>query len=404
MKKNLNFLAAILFLLVINSQISVRSETIQSDNVLTIYTYDSLLVDPGYDFIGAFANHSGISKDDINLVLMLDANQIVTQAVFEKDNPVADVLIGIDNILIHSAKKNNLLKAYISPELINISSYLIENLDSENFVLPYDFGIISFYYDMNRINSTTNPEITNITLEEIIDYDLAKKLIVEDPILSSTGLGYLLWTIAIYGDPEIGFSGMLNQDWRNWWKATKDDLRIAPSWTAAFGEWYENEGNRPIMVSYGSSPAYSACKYNDTTQGAFLSHENGTQNGWLQIEGIGLVNNAPHEELAKDFIDWFLSKELQDNIAENNWMYPANEYAQISSTFNESAINPDDVNILNSLLSSEIIGANLELWKEDWETLISSGLKIDGFLSIFIIFASIGSIAYIQKKIRKKEK
>ena len=216
MKKNLNFITVLLFLLVINSQISVRSETIQSDNVLTIYTYDSLLVDPGYDFIGAFANHSGISKDEINLVLMSDANQIVTQAVFEKDNPVADVLIGIDNILIHSAKQNNLLQAYNSPELINISSDLIENLDPENFVLPYDFGIIAFYYDMNRINSTTNPEITNITLEEIIDYDLAKKLIVEDPILSSTGLGYLLWTIAVYGDPEIGFSGMLNQDWRTW--------------------------------------------------------------------------------------------------------------------------------------------------------------------------------------------
>ncbi|MHA1476204.1 MAG: hypothetical protein ACTSQ5_13595, partial [Promethearchaeota archaeon] len=97
----------------------------------------------------------------------------------------------------------------------------------------------------------------------------------------------------------------------------------------------------------------------------------------------------------------FLSKELQDNIAENNWMYPANEYAEISTTFNESAINPDDVNILNSLLSSEIIGTNLEMWKEDWETLISSGLSINGYLSTFLIFASVGAIAYIQKKIRK---
>ena len=401
MKKNLNFIVVLLFLLVINSQISVKSEKVQTDNVLTIYTYDSLLADPGYDFIGAFANHSGISKDDINLVLMSDANQIVTQAALEKDNPVADVLIGVDNVLIHSAKEENLLQKYDSPELVNISSDLIDNLDSEKFVLPYDFGIISFYYDMNRINSTTNPEITNITLEEIIEYDLDKKLIVQDPTLSSTGLGFLLWTIAVYGDPEIGFSGMLDQDWRNWWNVTKDDLRIAPSWGAAFSEWYEGEENRPIMVSYGTSPAYSACLYDDTSQGAFLSHENGTQNGWLQIEGIGLVNNAPHEELAKDFIDWFLSKDLQDNIAENNWMYPANEYAEVSSTFNESAINPDDVNILNSLISSETIETNLEKWQEDWETLMSSGLKIDGYISIFIILASIGSIAYIQKKSRK---
>ena len=360
-----------------------------------------MLADPGYDFIGAFANHSGILRDEIDLVLLSDANQIVTQASLEKDNPVADVLIGVDNVLIHNAKKNDLLQQYDSPELVNISSDLIDNLDSEKYVLPYDFGIISFYYDMNRINSTTNPEIANITLEEIIEYDLDKKLIVQDPTLSSTGLGYLLWTIAVYGDPEIGFNGILNQDWRDWWKATKDDLRIAPSWGAAFSEWYEGGENRPIMVSYGTSPAYSACLYDDTSQGAFLSHENGTENAWLQIEGIGLVKNAPHEDLAKVFIDWFLSKDLQDNIAENNWMYPANEYAEISSTFNESAIDPDDVNILNSLISSEIIGTNLELWKEDWETLMSSGFIINGYISIFIILASIGSIAYIQKKIRK---
>ncbi|QEE18038.1 thiamine ABC transporter substrate binding subunit [Promethearchaeum syntrophicum] len=401
MKKNYTFLSILLLLLVVSSQISVKSEEIQSETKLTIYTYDSLLDDPGYDFIGAFANHSGILKEEINLVLLSDANQIVTQMALEKDSPVADVAIGIDNVLIHSAKRDNLLTPYISPELANISSDLIDNLDSEKFVLPYDFGIIALYYDMNRINSTTNPEITNITLEEIIEFDLDKKLIVEDPTLSSPGLGFLLWTIAIYGDPTINFNGTLGLDWRDWWKTTKDDLRIAPSWTAAFGEWYEGEENRPIMVSYGTSPAYSACQYNDTSQGAFLSHENGTQNGWLQIEGIGLVNNAPHEDLAKNFIDWFLSKELQDNIAENNWMYPANDYAEISTRFNESSINPDDVNILNSLISSETIGTNLEMWKGDWETIISSDLNISGYSSIFFIFASIGAIAYIQKKIKR---
>ena len=400
MKKNLNFLAILLVLLVINSQISVRSEKVQTDNVLTIYTYDSLLADPGYDFIGAFANHSGISKDDINLILLSDANQIVTRLTLEKDSPEADVVIGIDNVLIYNTKKNNLLKSYNSPELVNISSDLIANLDSEKFVLPYDYGIIALYYDMNRINTTTNPEISNITLEGIIENDLDKKLIIENPTLSSTGLGFLLWTIAVYGDPEIDFKGMLDQDWRNWWKNSKDDIRIAPSWGAAFGEWYEGEENRSIMVSYGTSPAYSACLYNDTSQGAFLSHENGTQNAWLQIEGIGLVNNAPHEDLAKDFIDWFLSKELQDNIAENNWMYPANQHAEVSITFNESAINPEHVNILNSLISSETIGANLQGWMDDWETLMSTGLNISGYNSIFIIIALLGAVVILKKKIR----
>ena len=84
---------------------SVTNIAHAADYELVIYTYESLLADPGYDFVEGFANYSGIAKEDIQLVLLDDANTIVTQAVLEKENPVADVLIGIDNVLIHTAKR-----------------------------------------------------------------------------------------------------------------------------------------------------------------------------------------------------------------------------------------------------------------------------------------------------------
>ncbi|MHA1954205.1 MAG: thiamine ABC transporter substrate-binding protein [Candidatus Heimdallarchaeaceae archaeon] len=378
-----------LFISILNSQVSVVTVTAQ-DSELVIYTYESLLADPGYDFIEGFSNYSGVSKENIRLVLLDDANTVVTQAVLEKDNPTADVLIGIDNVLIHTAKREDILLPYSPASLENISSDLISNLDPDNYVVPYDYGIIALWYDRSRINETSNPELTSLTLQDIVDYNLDEMLVVEDPTLSSPGLGFLLWTIAVFGDPEINFDGLLAEDWRDWWRETSDDLRIAASWGAAFDLYATEEENRPIMVSYGTSPAYDVCHPlwgvgygNSPPSKAIVSHEDEMENAWLQIEGIGLVKNAPHENVAKQFIDWFLSTDLQDNIAMNNWMYPANINADVSTCFSEIAINPNDVDILNDLIQPSMIEENLDDWKSDWEA------EIAPFSSLFTLIVSL---------------
>jgi len=307
-------------------------------------------------------------------------------------------LIGIDNVLIYTAKEEEILQPYDSPALSNISQTIIDNLDSEKYVLPYDMGVIALWHSVNRINTTTNPELANLTLQDILDYDLDKKLVVQNPNFSSPGLGFLLWTIAVYGDANIGFEGLLGQNWRDWWKEAKKDLRIVSSWGDAFSIYYTEEENRPMMVSYGTSPAYDVCHPiygvgdgNPPPSAAILSHEQNLENAWLQIEGIGLVNNSPHPDAGKQFIDWFLSKELQDNIPLNNWMYPVHENATISSCFIDNSINPNEVDILNNLISSELLRENLEQWKRDWKTEVA---PFSNFLGIVLSILT-ASIAYV---------
>ena len=38
------------------------------------------------------------------------------------------------------------------------------------------------------------------------------KLIIQNPQFSSPGLGFLLWTIAVYGDPQKDITGLLGSD------------------------------------------------------------------------------------------------------------------------------------------------------------------------------------------------
>ncbi len=381
---------------------------------LVIYTYESLLNDPKYDIEGNFSAYSGIPKDKISIIRFDDANEIVTKLLQEKDNPQADIVIGIDNVLIHKIpSKADVLEKYESKEISNIDSNLIENLDPDKYLLPYDYGIIALYYINTLINKTTNPELENLTLDTLADSDLISKLIVENPKFSSPGLGFLLWTIAVYGDPEINFKGILNKDWKDWWFKVRKNITITKSWGDAFTIFFDEKEGKPFMVSYGTSPAYGFCQWGDNTTSAVVTYENGKPNAWLQIEGIGLVKGAPHKENAKKFIDWFLGKDLQSQIPEHQWMYPANKLATISSCFSQSVIPPDTVNRLNDLITVDMLKQNLDRWIDEWEQVVVLGTipkkteEISGFeyiTTLLSLFAVVTTITYFTKRRKKKQR
>jgi thiamine transport system substrate-binding protein len=339
---------------------------------LTIYTYDSLFWDPYYDLEGNFSEFSGIPKKQINIIRLDDANAIVARLLIEKDQPQADVAIGIDNALIHLIEnKSDIFELYTPENISQIDTNLIQNLDPDKYLTPYDYGIISLYYQNNVINSSTNPELGNLTLDTLLTSEILSMLIVENPKFSSPGLGFLLWTIAVYGDPEINIDGLLTDNWRDWWRTAKNsDMTITKSWGDAFDIFFEPSEGKPIMVSYGTSPAYGYCQWEDDSTSAVVTYENDTANAWFQIEGIGLVKNAPHKDNAKLFIDWFLGKELQSNLPEHQWMYPANTQAILSECFIQSAISPDEVNRLNDLISPALLSEHMSQWQDEWELIM----------------------------------
>ncbi len=355
---------------VANTQ-EINSFTKVNASELVIYTYDSLLADPYYDIEGNFSKKSGIPKENIQIIRLSDANEILVRLLQEKNQPVADVVIGIDNALIHLIdQKSEVLEPYNSSRIENLDSNLIQNLDPEKYILPYDFGIISLYYQNSIINSDAYPELSNLTFDSLLTSDLLSMLIVENPKYSSPGLGFLLWTIAVYGDPIREFNGLLGEDWRDWWTLARDEILITKSWGDAFDIFFNPEEEKPIMVSYGTSPAYGFCQWGDNSTSAVLTHENNQENAWLQIEGIGLVKGAPNPTNAEAFIDWFLSTELQDALPEHQWMYPANTEANVSDCFKTASIHPENVTRLNDLISPSMLSQYLTQWQDEWEQVV----------------------------------
>ncbi|MHA1960096.1 MAG: thiamine ABC transporter substrate-binding protein [Candidatus Thorarchaeota archaeon] len=336
--------------------------------VLRVYTYDSFLAwgdEPttiDNRTFRAFEEQYGV---DVRIErLPTDANGIVSRLVAESANPVADVVIGIDNILILQEEAKSVLTPFTPSNLNLVNTSLINSLDPDHFVVPFDFGLVTIIYDSTEINATSNPEIDALTFGDLATAEMASALVTENPHFSSPGLAFLLSEIAVQ-------EKLLGLDWKDWWNSVKDDIDVQPGWTEAWTKW-DAEPGKKMMVSYGTDPAYSSWWSGEAPlTGVAPIHHDGTDYAWLQVEGIGLVKNGPNPTLARAFIEYCLTVAVQGNIATNQWMFPANMDVTLHSSF-DYALHPDDVSPLNGLLPSSEIAANLSTWLDEWDNIITS--------------------------------
>ena len=302
---------------------------------LTVYSYDSL------SWIKEGALKSFEAKNDCNVevVQFENTSKIVSRLKLEKKRTKADVVIGLNQVLTSKAKSEGLLIPYKSKNIGNIKS---ENLifDKEYYVTPYDYGALAIVY---------NPEGLAEIPKTFEDLKKSKKsIIIQDPRNSTTGQDFLLWTIAVYGD-----------GWQEFWRGLKSSiLTVAPGWSESFAKF--ETGEAPMMVSYATDGAYSYEYYKSTKYKAFIPENV----GFVQVEGLGIINGSKNIELAKKFIDYSLTEEFQNYIPLNQWMFPVIEI-KLPESF-KYALVPDNVVTIDGKLVDE----NLNSWLEEWEKIM----------------------------------
>ncbi|MBD3160398.1 MAG: thiamine ABC transporter substrate-binding protein [Candidatus Lokiarchaeota archaeon] len=335
-----------------------------------VYTYDSFMAwGPNPDEIddevfSAFEEEHGI---DVQIErLQTDASGIISRLIAERENPVADVVIGIDNILILREDAKTVLEPYTPPNLdealANTSLDLVDALDPEHYVVPFDYGLVTLIYDMQEMNVTTHPQLENLTFSNLAE--MASSLVTENPQMSSPGLSFLL--------SEIAVEEKLNEeDWTNWWNQVRNDIDVQEGWSEAWSKWDSDE-SRSLLVSYGTDPAYSAyMSGSEPSTGVAPIVHNNQEYAWVQIEGMGIVKGGPHPDLAREFIQYCLTGKVQSHVAVNQWMYPVNGSVELDPAF-QYALHPNEINMLNNLLSKNETATNLESWLDEWESIMTA--------------------------------
>ena len=313
---------------------------------ITIMTHDSFSVSK--ELVAKFE-----AKLNAKMVILKsgDAGEALNKAILSKNNPLADIFFGVDNTFLSRALKADMFVSYAPMHLDSVDESL--RLDQNNTLVPVDFGDVCLNYDIKWFKD--NDKIPPVMLEDLIKPEYKGLSVVENPATSSPGLAFLLTTISRFGkDGYIDF----------WQKLKANDVLITSGWKEAYWGKFTaaSKGDRPIVVSYASSPAaevfYSETKLDKAPTGVVI--ENGS--AFRQIEFAGILKGTKNMELAKKTMDFILSKDFQEDIPLQMFVFPASKEAKLPEVFeNHAKITKEP-----ALLDSKLIDSKRDVWINEW--------------------------------------
>jgi thiamine transport system substrate-binding protein len=312
-------------------------------------THDSFAV--SREVINSFEQEQNIS---IKFIEAGDTGTAVNKAVLSKNAPLADVFYGVDNTFLSRALTEDIFEPYESPLLAEIQQQF--KLDPQNRALPVDFGDVCLNYDVNYFDEAGLKPPGNF--DDLIKPEYKGLFVVENPATSSPGLAFLYATIGRYG--ESGY-----QDF--WNDLVDNDLKVVNDWeTAYYSEFSRWGGTRPIVVSYGSSPPFEIIFAEEPLDEAPTAAVISDQSCFRQIEFVGILKGTKNRDSAEKFIDFMLSKDFQEDIPLQMYVFPVNENAQLDETFKKYLAIPEQPIILDS----ETITQNREKWISTWTDIV----------------------------------
>jgi thiamine transport system substrate-binding protein len=313
---------------------------------ITLVTHDSFAASDAV--LAAFTQQTGIT---VQLVKGGDAGAVVNQAILTKDDPQGDVLYGIDNTLLSKGIDAGLFEPYQSPELANVDPTF--DLDSaEHRVTPIDESDVCVNFDKRATRVPTS-------LDDLASPAFKDAFVVENPATSSTGLAFLFATVAKYGE---------NRYLDYWRKLKANGVKVDDGWSPAYENDFtvgsQDTGTRTAVVSYATSPPADvvfADPPKTTTDVGVLDDA-----CYRQIEFAGVLKGTKHAEAAQTFIDFMLSKQFQEDMPLNMFVYPVRRDAALPPEFTTYSTKP--ANVVEVPQSD--VSANREKWIDDWTSTV----------------------------------
>lgn len=297
-----------------------------------------------------FAGFTAATGTTVKVFPAGDAGALVNHAILTKEDPIGDVLFGIDDSFLSRALDEAIFQPHQSNLLETVPDAL--ELDPDHRVTPIDFGDVCVNYDKAAFKRVEPPA----TLEDLADPRYRDLLVVESPATSSPGLAFLLATIAEYGEGE----------WQEYWRRlVANGVKPVADWdTAYYAEFTRYGGKRPLVVSYASSPPaeviFATEPLDEAPTGVIIA------GCYRQIEFAGVLAGTDHPEEAADLIDYLLSVEFQEQVPLTWFVFPANADAVLPPEFVEHTVIPDQP----AGLDPALIDANRERWIEEWAQIV----------------------------------
>ncbi|MCA0378720.1 MAG: thiamine ABC transporter substrate-binding protein [Actinobacteria bacterium] len=296
----------------------------KSADTVTLIVHDSF---PNEDFAKAASKATGY---DVKVVSAGDGGELTSQLVLTQSAPVADAFFGVDNVYLSRLVDGGVIAGEQAAKPVTQSATCI-NIDPAWFA---EHGIAE-----------------PASYDDLVDPAYEGLSVILDPSTSTTGASFLIGTVAKFG--ENGFADY-------WTKLAANDTRVEQGWTEAYnGQFTQGggEGTYPIVLSYSSSPAWTVTEDGSATTTKALLDTCSSQ-----IEYAGVLEGAANTEGAKAVVDYLLSQEFQDTIADTMYVYPVDPDAYVPAEWAQFAPMPTAP---NDLTPAEI-GKGRDAWLKKW--------------------------------------
>jgi thiamine transport system substrate-binding protein len=317
---------------------------------VTVVAYDSFT--PSKEVLAAFTEQTGIS---VKVITSGDTGELVNKAILTQEDPLGDVLYGVDNTFLSRAVGEGLFTPYEAPGLDRLDSQFTDLVPGHQ-VTPVDYGDVCINYDKAALAKAGLDEPT--TLDDLADPKYKDLTVVENPATSSPGLAFVMGTVAQFGDA-----------WPQYWtKLRGNGVKVVSGWDQAWHTEFSagpGAGSRPIVVSYASSPPAAVLfgpdpKAKETPIGVAES------TCFRQVEFVGLMRKAKHTKAAQQFIDFTIGTRFQEDLPLNMFVFPVRTDAKLPELFTKFAVTPTKP----LTLTPQRISAEREQWIDTWTSTV----------------------------------
>ncbi len=315
---------------------------------ITVVTHESFALPEGA--LDRFTAETGV---DVTVVQPGDGGALVNQLVLTKDNPLGDVAFGVDSVFAPRALAEGVFAPYTSqvPAATDAAAYAV---DASGSLTAIDLGDVCFNVDTAWF--AKKDLVPPASFDDLLDPAYKDLAVVTNAATSSPGLSLVLATIGTYGE----------DGWQDWWRSfLANGAKVADGWSDAYyGDFTAGggEGDRPVVLSYASSPPYTVPEGGDTPTTAAL-----LDTCFRQVEHAGVLANAKNPVGAQAFIDFLLSDEVQAGIPETMYMYPVSSHVPLPAEWERWA----PLATTTHAPAPERLAEARDTWIREWTDLVT---------------------------------
>lgn len=324
-------------------------DTASEDNLktVTIATHDSWAMSK--EVLAEFTRKTGIT---VKIQPHGDAGELTNKLVLTKGDPIADGVFGIDNTFASRAIDEKVLAGSDLPVPDSAKQFALAG-DDGHYLTPIDYGDVCVNIDDTWF--TQHHVAPPKTFDDLTDPAYKDLLVTPGATSSSPGLAFLVATIGTHGD-----------GWKGYWQKLVDNgVKIDAGWEDAYTVDFSaggGNGDRPIVVSYSSSPPFTVPKGGTKpTTSALLD------TCFRQVEYAGVIAGADNQGGAQKFIEFMLDKQFQAALPDNMYVYPVDTTVALPADWKKWApTSPHPVEV-----SAADITEHRSEWLRDWRDITS---------------------------------